>query len=94
MEPMLYFHSSRTTRLNATDITSATSSACTPAERPIPMVRKMYTASRGSLSVLRKRTAATIPARLKASARLFFTTSVIPATTTGRMITERTSAGS
>ncbi len=41
-----------------------------PAANPIPMAINIYTASCGSSSEVRKRTAATIPARLKASARL------------------------
>jgi hypothetical protein len=44
----------------------------------------MYTASLLSSSVLRKRTAATIPARLNASARLCFTSTTTPPTTAGR----------
>jgi hypothetical protein len=66
------------------------SSACTPAARPRPRARKTYTASRGSLSVLRKRTAATIPARLNARARLFLTTMTMPATTSGSTIIDWT----
>ena len=47
----------------------------------------MYTASFVSFSVLRNRTAATIAASVKASARLFCTRMTVPATVIGRMIT-------
>ena len=47
------------------------------------VARKTYTASLLSSSVLRKRTAATIPARLNARATLYFTSSTMPATTAG-----------
>src|SRR5437867_2359164 len=58
------------------------------------MATKMYTASFVSLRVFRNRTAAASPARLKASARLFWTTATIPATASGSRITVCTTDGS
>ena len=57
-----------------------------PAARPTPIARKTYTASFVSSKVVRNRTAATIPARLKARATLVLTTTTIPVTATGKMI--------
>ena len=58
--------------LNSTDITAATS-ICTPHASPSAVARKMNVASLLSSRFVRKRTAATMPARLNASGRLFFT---------------------
>ena len=57
----------------------------------MPIEPKMYTASPDSLSVFRKRTAATMPARLKARARLSRTTTRIAVTTIGSTMTVWTS---
>jgi hypothetical protein len=54
-------------------------------DRPIPVARNTYTASLLSSSVFLNLTAATIPARLKARARLYFTRTTMPATTSGRI---------
>ena len=87
MSPTLKVQSSSTTTLNSRDITAATLGANTPAATPTARARKMYTASFVSFSVLRNRTAATIAASVKASARLFCTRMTVPATVIGRMIT-------
>src|SRR6266487_4161307 len=87
MSPTLKVQSSSTTTLNSRDITAATLGANTPAATPTARARKMYTASFVSLRVLRNRTAATIAASVKASARLFCTRITVAATVIGRMMT-------
>ncbi len=49
----------------------------------MPMATNMYIASDGKASENRNRTAATTPARLKASAMLFITIIAMPVTTIG-----------
>ena len=73
------------TALKTTDRIAATRRTHAPEARPTPMARKTYTASLVSFSVERKRTAATIPARENASARLNWTMKTMPATAMGRM---------
>ncbi len=51
----------------------------------MPMATKMYIASDGNASENRNRTAATTPARLKASAMLLMTIIAMPVTTMGSM---------
>ena len=68
------------------DMTAATPSAPIPDPSPIEIAQKMYIACDGCFSVKRKRTAATMPARLNARAMLFMTIIEMPVTTIGRMM--------
>ena len=77
--------------LKSSDIAAPTASASTAAAMPMPVATKMYTASFVSSSVLRNRTSATMPARLKASVMLCCTSTSIPDTAIGRMISVWTS---
>src|SRR6266704_4010241 len=87
MFPTFSSHNASTTTLNMSDITAATVGEKTPAATPTARARKIYTASFVSLRVLRNRTAATIAASVKASARLFCTRITVAATVIGRMMT-------
>ncbi len=77
--------------MKSTDKYAAAVTRCTPAANPTAIARNTNTVSRASLRFVRNRTAATTPARLNASARLFCTTSTMPATTIGSTISACTS---
>ena len=85
------FQRASSTITKTMDSTVATEMAWIPVANPMPMEPKMYTASPDSLRLLRNRTAATMPARLNARARLSRTTTRMAVTTIGSMITVCTS---
>ena len=89
VRPKSDWNSSSVTRLKTMPSVRATDSS-TPDARPMPVATNTKTASLLSSSVVRNRTAATMPARLNASARLYFTITTTPATTTGSRISECT----
>ena len=71
--------------MKKTEITTATSRAPIPAESPTPTAAKRNSASAVSFRVVRKRMMATMPARLKASAMLFWMMITMPVTAMGRI---------
>ena len=86
--PKLLFHTPSAMATKTNDARYATVVSWVPAASPMPMAINMYTASIGSSSEVRKRTAATMPAKLNARARLPLTkktTSVMEVGITSRV---------
>src|SRR5436309_14194267 len=88
MFPTFSSHNASTTTLNMSDITAATVGEKTPAATPTARERQMYTASFVALRVLRNGTAATMAARVHASASPLCARLTVAARGRGTLLTD------